>query len=237
MGGVPAEVPKTPTDSEPIHPPTKCTPTTSSESSKPNRYFRPTARAQTAPATRPRTTDAHGAMYPQAGVIATRPATAPEDAPTMVGLPLIHSTMIQPSSAAAVAHWVFTNATAVTPSAVSSDPALNPNQPNHSRPAPSATIGTLCGRKLSFGQPLRLPSTTASANAADPALMCTAVPPAKSSAWKELVAPPMKPPPQIQCATGTYTRANQPNAKTPQPANFVRTEVAPLLSATAMIAN
>ena len=34
-------------------PPTRCTPTTSSESSKPNLYFRPTARQQTAPAIRP----------------------------------------------------------------------------------------------------------------------------------------------------------------------------------------
>src|SRR3989440_6504065 len=205
-------VAKKPRDSDPIHPPTKCTPTTSRESSKPNLYFKLTVRAQTAPVTRPRTTEAAGEMKPQAGVIATRPATAPEDAPTIVGRPLIHSTMTQPSRAAAVAHWVLTNATAVTLSAVSWDPALNPNQPNHSRPAPSATIGTLCGRKLSFGHPTRLPSTIASASAADPALMCTAVPPAKSSAWKELVAPPMNPPPQIQCATGTYTIVNQPIA-------------------------
>src|SRR2546423_3527403 len=200
--GLTALAAKKPSDAEPTPPPTKCTPTTSSESSKPNRYFRPTARAQTAPATRPRITDAPGVMKPQAGVIATRPATAPEDAPTMVGRPLIHSTMIQPSSAAAVAHWVFTNATAVTPSAVSSDPALNPNPANHSRPAPSATIGTLCGRKLVPGQPLRLPNTSASARAAEPALMCTAVPPAKSRACH---LAEMIPPPQIQCATGTYT--------------------------------
>src|SRR5947209_6061234 len=159
-------VAKKPSESEPIHPPTKCTPTTSSESSKPSRYFRPTATAQTAPATRPSTTAAHGWMKPQAGVMATRPATAPEEAPTIVGFPLIHSTMIQPSRAAAVATWVLTNATAVTPSAVSSEPALNPNQPNHSRPAPSATNGTLCGRKLSLGQPTRLPSTRARPRAA-----------------------------------------------------------------------
>src|SRR5512138_2366394 len=89
---------------EPIHPPTKCTPTTSSESSKPSRYFRPTARAQTAPATRPSSVAAYGAMNAHAGVTATRPATAPEDAPTRVGLPLlIHSMVIQPSRAAAVA--------------------------------------------------------------------------------------------------------------------------------------
>src|SRR5438270_10413077 len=108
---------KKPSHRDPIHPPTKCTPTTSSESSKPNRYFRLTDRAQTAPATRPRITEAPGVMKPHAGVIATRPATAPEDAPTMVGRPLIHSTMIQPSSADAVAHWGSTNATSVTPSA------------------------------------------------------------------------------------------------------------------------
>src|SRR5262245_9974765 len=195
-----AAVANRPIHSEPIHPPTKCTPTTSSESSKPSLYFRLTARAQTAPATRPSRAAAQGAMYAHAGVIATRPATAPEEAPTRVGFALIHSTMIQPSSAAAVATWVLTNATAVTLSAVSSEPALKPNHPNHSRPAPSATNGTLCGLKPSLGQPTRLPSTRASARAAEPALMCTAVPPAKSSACS-LVK--MKPPPQIQCATGT----------------------------------
>src|SRR3954466_15108757 len=129
-----AFVAKKPIDSEPIHPPTKWTPTTSSESSKRNRYLRLTARAQTAPATSPRMTDASGLMKPQDGVIATRPATAPDEAPTMVGLPSrIHSTMIQPINAAAVATWVLTNAIAVVLSVVISEPALNPNQPNHSR--------------------------------------------------------------------------------------------------------
>ena len=133
--------------------------------------------------------------------MATRPATAPDEAPTRVGLPSrIHSTMIQPSRAAAVATWVLTNATAVVPSTVSSEPALKPNQPNHSRPAPRATNGTLCGCMFSRGQPMRLPSTSATPSAAAPALMCTAVPPAKSSAW---ILAPMKPPPQTQCATGT----------------------------------
>src|SRR5436189_160825 len=148
ISGLTAAVPKKPIDSEPIHPPTKCTPTTSSESSKPNRYLRLTASAHTAPATRPRITAANGAMYPQAGVIATSPATAPDEAPTIVGRPLIHSTITQPSSAAA-----------------------------------------------------------------------------------------MKPPPQIQCATGTYTSVNQPNANSTQPPNLARSEIAPLISATVMIAN
>ena len=132
--------------------------------------------------------------------MATRPATAPEEAPTIVGLrSLIHSTTIQPSTAAAVASWVLMKASAATESTVSSEPALNPNQPNHSRPAPSATSGMLCGFMPSRGQPSRLPSTSATARAAAPALMCTAVPPAKSSAW---MSPPMMPPPHTQWATG-----------------------------------
>src|SRR5215475_1531458 len=221
-------------DSEPTHPPTKWTPNTSNESSTFIRYLRPTASAQTAPATRPSPTAPSGEMYAHDGVMATKPATAPDDAPTIVGLRLrIHSTMIQPSNAAAVASCVLTNAMAVIRSAVSSEPALKPNQPNHSRPAPSATIGTLCGLTFSFGQPVRRPSTMASASAADPALMCTAVPPAKSSACSFA---PMNPPPQIQCATGTYTSVNQPNANTSQPAKRARSEMDPLMSATVMIA-
>ncbi|CAB4816233.1 unannotated protein [freshwater metagenome] len=78
-------VPNNPIASEPQIPPTRCTPTTSSESSNPNLYFRPTASAQKIPAKRPITTAAHGATNAQAGVIATRPATAPDAAPNEVG--------------------------------------------------------------------------------------------------------------------------------------------------------
>ena len=47
---------------------------------------------------------AHRADEAAAGVIATRPATAPEAAPSIEGLPLIiHSANIQDSAAAAVA--------------------------------------------------------------------------------------------------------------------------------------
>jgi hypothetical protein len=107
-----ASVAKKPIDSEPIHPPTKCTPTTSSESSKPSLYFRLTASAQTTPPTsredrRQRRDEATGrGDRDQAG-------DGTGGAPTRVGLPSrIHSTMIQPSSAAAVATCVLTNATA-----------------------------------------------------------------------------------------------------------------------------
>ena len=83
--------------------------------------------------------------------------------------------------------------------APSAEPALKPNQPNHSSPAPSITNGTLCGRMCSFGQPRRRPSRMAIASAAAPALMCTTVPPAKSSAPRLNAQPSGE---NTQCATG-----------------------------------
>ncbi len=158
------------------------------------------ARAQTAPAMRPMAIEPAGETKPQAGVMATRPATAPEAAPRVVAFPSrIFSTNNQPSRAAAAAVLVLTNANPARVSAASSDPALNPNQPNHSRPVPSSTNGRLCGRKLVAGQPLRLPRTSATAMAAAPAFAWTTVPPAKSSAPFLNSHPSGE---NTQCATG-----------------------------------
>ena len=83
---------------------------------------------------------------PPAGVMTTRPATAPEIAPSTVGLPLlIHSRNIQPSVAAAAAKWVLTKAALARPLAARALPALNPNQPTHSSAAPITLSTTLCG--------------------------------------------------------------------------------------------
>ena len=173
-------------------------------------------------------------MNAQAGVIATSPATAPEATPRVVGLPSRYrSTRIQPPAAAAVAIWVFMNARAAVPSAASSEPALKPNQPNHSRPAPSSTSGRLCGRIWSLGQPRRLPRTIASASPAEPALTWTTVPPAKSSIPRLL----SQPPPHTQWATGKYTSVAQATVNTAQAPNLVRSAIAPLISATVMTAN
>ena len=58
---------------------------------------------------------------------------------------------------------------------------MNPNQPNHSSPAPSTTIGTSCGSLLSPFM-WRRPIISATTRADTPELMWTTVPPAKSSA-------------------------------------------------------
>jgi hypothetical protein len=85
---------------------------------------------------------------------------------------------------------VVANALAATPFTASADPALKPNQPNHSSPVPSSTLGMLCGRIGSFGQPCRRPSTRARASADAPELISTTVPPAKSRALRSLAIQP-----------------------------------------------
>src|SRR5215813_10837675 len=98
------------------------------------------------PAAKPITIDDRGVTKPEAGVIATSPATAPDAAPSIVGLPVLnHSATIHPSAAREAAVWVTTKALVARPPAVSAEPALNPNQPTHNIPAPITANGRLCG--------------------------------------------------------------------------------------------
>src|SRR5262245_54775346 len=88
----------------------------------------------------------NGVTKPDAGVIATRPATAPDAAPSIVGLPLlIHSATIHPKAAKDAAVCVAMNALDASPPAPRADPALNPNQPTHNIAAPITAKGRLCG--------------------------------------------------------------------------------------------
>ena len=93
---------------------------------------------------------------------------------------------------------VVVKASAAEVLAASALPALKPNQPNQSRPAPSSMNGTLCGISADDLKSLRRPTTIAATSAATPALTCTTVPPAKSSA--PILA--SQPPPQTQWAIG-----------------------------------
>ena len=87
-----------------------------------------------------------GPTNPAAGVIATRPATAPEIAPSALARPfLIHSARLQLIAAAAAPKCVATNALDASPFEASALPALNPNQPTHSRHAPVKLSTKLCG--------------------------------------------------------------------------------------------
>src|SRR5712675_430494 len=143
-----------------------------------------------------------GPTKPEAGVMATSPATAPEEMPTTVGLPFkIHSTIIQVKPAVAVAVWVTSMAIPACRPAVTAEPALKPNQPTHSSEAPIKVSTMLWGGPVS----VRLPSIRAAIRPAVPELTCTTVPPAKSSTLTQalLFAELRKPSgPHTQCATG-----------------------------------
>src|SRR6058998_1178919 len=96
------------------------------------------------PASAPMTSDAIGVTKPDAGVTATRPATAPDAAPRIVGLPArTHSANSHPSAAAAAAVLVLTNAVAASSLEEVALPALNPNHPTQSSDAPTTVKGRL----------------------------------------------------------------------------------------------
>src|ERR1700730_907425 len=156
------------------------------------------------PATPPIAMDASGPTYPEAGVIATSPATAPDAVPSTVGLPReAHSVNIQPRAAAAAEVLVARNALTARELASRALPALNPNQPNQRRPAPITVIGRLWGGMGLCPNPLRLPITSAQTSADTPEEICTTVPPAKSSAPILRSQPPSAHP---QRASGSQTR-------------------------------
>src|SRR6201987_4107029 len=149
-----------------------------------------------------------GLTNPAAGVIATRPATAPEIAPSALGFPFrSHSAPLQPIAAAAAPKCVATNALVASPPAASALPALNPNHPTHSRHAPIKLSTTLCGGIACLGYPNRLPRYNAQTSAETPEVPCTTGPPAKSRVGKRPPSEAFRRPPlpQTMWAIGSYT--------------------------------
>src|SRR5580765_4042533 len=107
-----------------------------------------------------------GVTKPQAGVITTRPATAPEQKPSTLGLPRdIHSAIGQTKEATAVASVVVVKALAAIPSAATALPALKPYQPTQSMPVPTMQRTMLCGGIGSLPKPMRLPRMRQRTNA------------------------------------------------------------------------
>src|SRR6188508_1148152 len=83
---------------------------------------------------------------PAAGVMATRPTTAPIQNPRAEGfLPRVASNKIQARPAAADAVLVVAKAEAANGPAPKALPALKPNHPNQSKPVPSNTKGMFAG--------------------------------------------------------------------------------------------
>src|SRR5258708_13576596 len=89
------------------------------------------------PAIKPISSAGMGFTNPEAGVIATNPATDPEIAPSVLGLPLrSHSAPAHPAAAAAAAKCVATNALVARLPALNALPALKPTHPPHKKHPP-----------------------------------------------------------------------------------------------------
>src|SRR6266540_6313713 len=87
-----------------------------------------------------------GVTYPAAGVTVARPATAPVSSPKNVGLfSKIQAMTIHTIAAKDAAISVLRNAIAVMASTFNSLPALNPYQPNQSRPVPKQRVECCAG--------------------------------------------------------------------------------------------
>src|SRR5262245_12156630 len=184
----------------------------------------------------PITTEPIGPTKPDAGVMATRPATAPVQMPITVGLPrIIHSTIIQVNAATAVAMCVTSMAMPACMPALTAEPALKPNQPTHSSEAPMKVSTMLCPGPVS----LRLPKTRHAISPATPELMCTTVPPAKSRTLlqlSELQAERTPSGPHTQCEIGAYTEIAHRPMNQSMAENFMRSAKAPAISAGVMMA-
>src|SRR5437879_12638085 len=126
-------------------------------------------------------------------------------APSALARPFFsHSAALHPIAAAAVAKCVATKALVARLLAANALPALNPNQPTHSKHAPMKLSTRLCGGIGCLGYPVRFPRYSAQTSAETPEEMCTTVPPAKSSVGNfppsdAFSTPPL---PYTLCASG-----------------------------------
>src|SRR5438105_2621105 len=148
-------------------------PNVSSASSYPSQDFNFVhAKNGTIPAATPIITAPLGATYPQAGVITTSPATAPEQNPSTLGLPRsAYSIIAHANDATAVASVEDMNAFRARPSAARALTALNPYQPTQSRPVPTMHSTMLCGAMISFLNPSLCPRRMHNTNADQPEVM------------------------------------------------------------------
>src|SRR5580658_9499577 len=174
--------------------------------------------------------------------MSTNPATAPEQKPTKLGLPLtIHSHIGHTNEPTAVASVVVVKALAAMTSPATALPELNPYQPTHSMDAPMNVSTTLCGAKFSLPKPRRLPRMIHSTKPDQPDDMCTTVPPAKSrplilaSAFQQPFIMPLTP--QTMWPWVLYTNNIHSVMKTKMAENFMRSAIEPTMSAGVIMAN
>src|SRR3989475_9908015 len=106
---------------------------TSSESSSVVRARQLPTKLHRTPATRPMMIDGIGPTYPEAGVMATKPQTAPTAIPTADGFFFLTQSVSIPLTAApAAARFVTTSAVTASSVALRALPAVKPDHPDPS---------------------------------------------------------------------------------------------------------
>src|SRR5216110_114073 len=124
------------------------------------------------PAAIPMMTAPLGPTYPQAGVITTSPATAPQQNRSTLGLlRSAYSGIGHWEEATAVASVVLMKAFAAIPSGARALPALKPYQPTQSKPVPTMQSTMLCGAMISFRNPTLCPRRMHKTSADQPDVM------------------------------------------------------------------
>src|SRR6476619_4225784 len=132
-----------------------------------------------------------GDTNPDAGVMATKPATAPDAAPIVEARPVCaHEINAQVTTAIAVA----TNALVTFDRAAAAEPALKPNHPTQSNAAPRTISDILCGSIGIFPYPSLRPIIKAMTSPDQPDVIWITVPPAKSRYGSAPVQPTCVPP-------------------------------------------
>src|SRR5580704_14466777 len=112
--------------------------------------------------------------------MATRPVIIPLTAPRKVGLRCLLANMSQrthTSNATAVVRLVLITASEASAPEKYGSPPLNPFQPSHRMPAPTAAIGRLLGTARSRSRFNRGPITAAATNPLVPAARWITYPP------------------------------------------------------------
>mmetsp|Transcript_6237 Transcript_6237/g.22513 ORF Transcript_6237/g.22513 Transcript_6237/m.22513 type:complete len:234 (-) Transcript_6237:387-1088(-) len=165
--------------------------------------------------------------------MAARPAMDAVHVPSTDTLPFsMTSSAVQTMAATDAESCVAKHANAAPALAAPAEPPLKPNQPTHNMAVPR-NVNTKLPWCILFS--LRSPRYMAATKAPIPAVMCTTIPPAKSSTPISAKKPPA--PPHTMWHAGKYT-ANIHNVQYHITAlNFMRSTSEPTINAGVMIAN
>ncbi len=170
-----------------------------------------------------------GFTKPEAGVIATNPATAPKSLPTSSACPPPSI----PQTATTRPPPLLQSASPQTrsrPSPMRQRAASIESKPAHPQQSPRQSCSARCYADacVRCRSLCASPDTSRRPAPIPPDVICTTVPPAKSKAGNLPVTAPSKPPtPHTMCAIGKYTITSHSAMNSIMPVNLMRSAKAP----------